>query len=649
MKLTRETIVFTAAWFGALALAALVYLPGLPGAFVFDDISNILNNPAITQPITNLQEFLKCVLSAPVGGLLRPISTLTFMIDAHLFGLEPKPFKITNIAIHLTVGLLLWFLARELLRAYQRASGQSWAPRTVDWLSLAISTLWLVHPLNLTSVLYVVQRDNSLASLFTVAAILCYMIGRRTRGTGAHILIWLCTPALMAIGMLCKENAALTTVFILVIEFTLLDFRDAHGGRSREVLGFLAAFLLLPLLAAAIFAALHPLFFFGAYNGRGFTLYQRLISEPRVLIDYLRWTLIPNISQLGLFHDGIKASQGLLDPITTLPCLLAVLSLIAIGFAARQRAPLLSFGILWFFAGQLMESTVLPLELAFEHRNYLPIFGLIFGGVGSLYILSTRHGQIAVTKLLLGICILLLAVTTATRAADWHNELTFAQSESRHHPHSARALAELEWAYLNYVVETKDERLIPQVLAAARASKAADPGSINQDVAVAYMYASLGKVPEAKRTLQEVAQDTVLASPSSTLQLALQTLASKLNANSVPLVGYIDNIFQNAVHNPQLMSNVCYAADIWNTYGLFQRKTGQITGALSSLHKAVTLCPPKVLVRTNFIDLLLTYGDVRDAGPQLDALKNVRDPRYLPLIQELQKTYTKEAADLNKR
>ena len=185
MKLIQSNPLFMFAWLGALALGALVYLPGLPGAFVFDDIGNILTNPGMKQPITSLAELLRAMLSAPVGGLLRPISTLSFMLDAHLFGLQPEPFKITNIGIHLTVGILLWFLARELLRAYRSSTGESWDDSTIAWLSLAASALWLVHPLNLTSVLYVVQRDSSLAALFTVAALLSYMPGRRRPGCNA--------------------------------------------------------------------------------------------------------------------------------------------------------------------------------------------------------------------------------------------------------------------------------------------------------------------------------------------------------------------------------------------------------------------------------------------------------------------------------
>ena len=649
MNPPRNKLLFVTAWLGALLLGALVYLPGLPGAFVFDDIGSISGNPAIRLQVLSVQGLLQAMLSAPVGGLLRPISTLSFVLDAYFFGVDPEPFKITNICIHVTVGILLWFLARELLRAFRASARKGWDEHTIAWLSLEVSTLWLVHPLNLTSVLYAVQRDNSLAALFTAAAILSYMLGRRKTGITGRLLIWLLTPGCVALGMLCKENAALTPVYILVIEFTLLGFRDARGGMSREVRGFLIAFLLLPLSAACAFAALRPGFIFSGYDGRGFTLYQRLLSEPRILLDYLSWSFVPDLRQLGLFHDDIKPSQGLLDPVSTLPSLLAVAGLVAAGVGLRKRAPLLSFGILWFFAGHLMESTVLPLELVFEHRNYLPLYGLILGTVGTMYPTAVGSGRSALAKALLVTCTLLLAFTTAMRAADWQTELTFARSESRHHPHSARALAELQWAYLNYVVTAKDTRLIPLVLDAAERSKAADPGSINQDIGLAYMYARLDDLPQSGLHLKTAADEVSLASPSSTLQLALQTLLNMLDERNRPLFADMHLVFQHAVGNPKLMSNVCYAADIWNSYGIFQRTIGEIPGALGAMHKAVSLCPWSVLIRMNFTDLLLTYGDIHDAGPQLDALREVHDLRYQPKIQRLQHEYAEQMAGQGKK
>lgn len=644
MNSSRKSILFIAAWLSTLLLGALVYLPGLPGSFIFDDIGSIADNAAIRLKVLNSAGLLHAILSAPVGGLLRPISTLSFVLDAHFFGVSPEPFKITNICIHLAVGILLWYLARELLRAYRPYLDKTQDDRTIAWLSLAASALWLVHPLNLTSVLYTVQRDNSLSALFAVAAILGYMVGRRTPGVRGRLLIWLLTPLCTALGMLCKENAALTPVFILVIEFTLLGFRGADGKHAREVHWFFIAFLLLPMLAACALVALKPAPFFSGYFLRDFTLYERLLSECRILLDYLRWVFVPDLRQLALFHDDIAPSRGLLDPITTLLSLITVVTLLVTAFAVRRRTPLFSFGLLWFFAGQLLESTVLPLELAFEHRNYLPLFGLILGIVGTLYPMAADRGRAALVKVLIVTCALLLALTTAVRSSDWQNELTFAQSESSHHPLSARALAELQWAYVTYIVTTKDVRLIPLALDAAGRSKAADPGSINQDIGLAYMYANLHDLSQARSHLQDVAIAVGMAAPTSTLQLALQTLLVMNGKDYQPLYTDMAPIFRNALQNPKLTSNACYGADISNTFAIFQRQIGEVPGALNAMHKAITLCPKNIQMRTNYIDALLDYRDTRDAGPELDALRETRDLRYLPEIHHLQEEYAAETA-----
>jgi len=648
MRLTRRAK-FVAACLGSVLLTVLAYLPGLPGSFVFDDTGAIANNPALHLDTLDYASLARAVFSAPVGGLLRPISTTSFALEAYLFGISPGHFKFTNICIHLMVGLALWFLARELFRAYRSATGKAIDDSDIAWASLVACTLWLVHPLNLTSVLYVVQRENSLSALFTALAILSYLVGRRGAAPHRHLLVWLVTPLLICAGALCKENAVLAPVYILVIEFTLLDFPQNDVKARRETFGFFTVFLCLPLLVAGGLLVLRPSSFLAGYSIRDFTLYERLISESRILLDYLRWMAVPDLRQLGLFHDDIVPSRGLLHPATTLPSVLAILALLTAAIWSRKRAPLLSFGIMWFFAGQLLESTLLPLELAYEHRNYLPLFGICIGVTGAFLFWAMESKQLRMAKALPITFILIFAVATAARAMDWHDELAFARSESRHHPHSARALAELQWSYVNYVAATGDTQLIPLAIDAAERSKSADPGSINQDIGLAYMYTKVHELAEARLRLQSAAAAASSATPSSTLQLALQTLLTIGPEANGSLDKDILLIFQRALGNPRLQTNPCFHAAIWNTYGVYQFKTGDAVGALTAVHRAVTLCGRDLQMRTNFVDMLLTYGDTKDAGPELESLKDSRDVRYLPEIHRLQREYAELMARPSKK
>ncbi|HEX7966378.1 MAG TPA: hypothetical protein VF651_11765 [Gammaproteobacteria bacterium] len=638
LKLLRR-YAFPLACLAALALALLIYLPGLPGSFVFDDVGSIVRNPAIRIRDLGFESLLQAALSSPGGGLMRPLSMLSFALDAYFFGLSPFAFKLTNILIHIANGLLLGLVARELLRTVQERFALS--RREIEWLSLGIALLWCVHPLDLTAVLYAVQRETALAAFFSALALLSYTVARRhqrSRGTGRWLL-WLCTPLAVGAAVFSKENAAIVPLLFLVIEFTLLRFRGRDGAPSRELWLFHGLFLLLPGLGLAALILLHPATLFASYVGRDYTMWERLLSESRILLDYLRWALLPDLKQLALFHDDIAPSRGLLQPATTLPSCLAVIVLLAAAFGLRRRAPLLSFGLLWFFAGHLIESTVLPLELAFEHRNYLPLFGLMLGTLGSLYLFARSRGEARLVAALFVIGVSAMAAATAVRASEWGNELDFALSESKHHPGSPRALSELEWAYLNYIVVTHDATLVPLAEDAARRSKAADPYSINQDVSLAYMYSKLQDVPNARRHLAAAAKGADTAHISATLQFSLQTLLDMAVPENQALFPDMRAVFDRALASPQLTTDACYTANLMNSYALFLDRIQDIPAAVTSLHKSVMLCPSNGQLRANFARLLLRYGDLKDARTELDALRALGDPRRSSELAELEADY----------
>ena len=644
MQSLHPNLKFMLAVVGASLLVLLIYLPGLPGMFVFDDISNIVQNPALHIRELGPSDLLQAMLSSPGGGLMRPLSMLSFALDYYFWGLSPPAFKLTNIFIHIACGLSLGLVARELLMARAEDARDALPRREIAWLSLGVALLWCVHPLDLTAVLYAVQRDTALATLFSALGVLAYLTGRRheRQGQGGNWLIWFWTPLATLAGMLCKENAALVPVFLLLIEWTVLGFRG-HGGRiSRSSQAFFGAFLLLPGIGVAALVLLHPATLFASYAGRDYGMAQRLLSEARILLDYLRWAVLPDLGQLGLFHDDIAVSRGLLEPASTLASCLGIALLLGVAVAVRKRLPLLSLGILWFFAGHLVESTVLPLELAFEHRNYLPLFGLIFGIAATLYTLARRRGEGRLVVAMLVIGTVAMAAATAVRASDWGDELSFARSEARHHPQSPRALAELEWAYMNYVVTTHDRSVVPQAVKAAELSKQADGFSINQDVSLAYMFAQLGDLPQAQRHMASAAEGAQTAHISSTLQFSLQTLIGMAIPANQPLFASMDMVFVNALGNPRLNTDACYTANILNSQSLYLNGTQDIPGAIAAIHKAVQLCPHDAQLHANFARLLLRYRDLKDAKLELDALRALHDMRRSAELHELQSQYDAE-------
>ena len=425
--------------FGLVLLVAVVawcFWPGLTGGLIFDDISNIVGNPALHVTTLSWSDWWAAILSSPSGVLHRPIAMFTFAINLYLTGIDAWPMKLTNIAIHAVNSLLVFGLTRALLRAADVPAGSrlSWAP-------LMVASLWALHPINFMAVLYVVQRMESLAHAFVFGGLWMYLAGRwrlRGGGRGGWPLILGGIFVGTGLGVLTKESAALLPVYALCVELVVLRLEDKDG---RLDLRLAALFTLVVAIPAAYFCIQRlPGYFVPATSAnRDFTVYERLLTEARVLLDYLQWTLVPNLSQLGLFHDDYPISRGLLDPPATLGAVVALLALFGAGVAMHRRRPLAALGIAWFFAAHSITATVIPLELVFEHRNYFASLGACLVLVDLAWLSPPRWLRPRVGAACLVALLVLCAGVTRLRAVEWSDPLRFAVSEAAKHPQSARA------------------------------------------------------------------------------------------------------------------------------------------------------------------------------------------------------------------
>ena len=162
----------------AFALTAAVYAPGLSGGWVLDDFTNIVQNPALFIHPWSYGALMHAVFSFDAGPLRRPVSMLTFALNRTFFGPGPLSFKITNLVLELVNGLLLLGFTRKLLTTGRVRWSTDWTDREIDYTALAVVTAWLLLPLNVTSVLYVVQREAALAATFTIAGAWFYLVAR---------------------------------------------------------------------------------------------------------------------------------------------------------------------------------------------------------------------------------------------------------------------------------------------------------------------------------------------------------------------------------------------------------------------------------------------------------------------------------------
>lgn len=420
--------------FAIFSSVVVIYIPGTLSGFIFDDFWNLkfldqfLEDPTFSNG-SNL------VLSGKAGPLGRPVSLFSFLLQAESWPNHPEHFKLFNVGLHVLTGLAFYTLIPCLARPLQLPMLQNPYTRVIA------VTLWLLHPLFASTVLYAVQRMTIVAALFAVLGIQYWLKFREclaieeTLGKRWHLPLLAITFS--TIALFSKENAA-AIVFILI----LLEAFDRRSISSLWTNGRLAI-----LTGLGIGTILSTNFLInlalGGYQYRDFSLTERLISEANILVEYIWQILLPDISRMGVFHDDVIATSSI--------TLKTILTWTAIGimnfvvmFFNRKAGLACIFGIAWYLAGHSIESTIFPLELYAEHRNYLPAMGIALA-VAILLVYAAQKSSrnmvlaSAFTLFLIGAeTILLWKVSNV-----WGNPLEHAYENFRAHPHSTRALQNL--------------------------------------------------------------------------------------------------------------------------------------------------------------------------------------------------------------
>jgi hypothetical protein len=430
--------------FLVLLLSALaIFWPATHGPFVFDDFPNLANLSRLdgTFDRTHVGEYL----AAFTGNPGRPLAALSFVIEDSAWPTDPFPFKRNNILWHLLAGVLVFALSRQLARTNPKTT--PWR----DWIALAATAMWLLHPMQLSATMLVVQRMNLLASIFMLGGLACYVRCLESAGRNDIAKVVAAGTVLGIAGglaFLCKENGVLIFAYATALNLTLL--RQRISGlptfpRRLLLWGAAAPIIALGLVAAASFRTIVR-----AYGSRSFTLPERLLTEPRILLDYLHGIFLPHLGGQGIFHDNYPFSVGLFHPPATAACL--VLLAVAIGSAwkLRHAHPWYAFGVFWFLAGHLIESTVWPLELYFEHRNYLPMVGPLLALVAAGASAPPRIRRIGVATLCAWL--LIVAGLTFVNARIWGDRGALSAVWLQENPASTRATQ----MRASYLVDTGD-------------------------------------------------------------------------------------------------------------------------------------------------------------------------------------------------
>ena len=609
--------------FAALCLlTVIIYIPGLSGDYMFDDMPNLLHNKQLNIESLDTESLQGAVFSSSSGTLRRPVSMLSFTLNRHFFGIGPYSHKIVNLIIHLLTGIGLYLLSRLVIDSYRQYRNPALSNKALQWMPVIVAGLWLVHPLNLTPVLYIVQRMTSLATLFTVLGLCLYMAGRMRLLAGKSGLPLILTGLLLfgGLAVFSKESGALLPLYMLVLELTLFRFRNDKGKPDIPIITFFVISVALPAALVLLYLAFNPGYITGGYGYRDFNLQERILTEGRVLVFYLKSILIPSIAELGLYHDDIAISRGLFDPPATLYSLLALGGMLLGALLLLSRQPLVSLGILWFFTGHLMESTVIGLELVHEHRNYLADYGIILA-VTALIVQAPLRNLAPVIRIATpAVFLLLFSYTTWVRATQWSDVVSQAVYEARHHPQSYRATFAAGRIYANLALKGAPDFQDEARELLIRAS-ALNEGDIMTHSALILLNYGLNQ-PVEQAWYDEIFHRLSSYPVIPTTLVSLRAFAKCSEKNCGVPAETLDMMFNLVMDNETIHFNTKRLAAAEAIYGAFTLNTlGDFRKGHQLFTQAAAHSPREAPYRINLINMLITMGVLNEAQHQLELFR----------------------------
>lgn len=598
-------------------LTFAIYSTGLSGAWLFDDYPNIVDNPGVRPASFDLPSLLNAALSSPSSDFKRPLASLSFAINFLITGMDPFAMKATNVVIHLLNGLMAFLLLRALLR---QARDQFNADRTA---ALA-ATAWLLLSINLTSVLYTVQRMESMANFFVLLGLYAYVAGRTRMLAGRSGFglsaggILLCT----GIGALAKETAVMLPLYAFLVEAVLFRWRQhneaARQRIDRRLIAFFILVLAVPMVVGSAWLApsiLDP----QTWARRDFTLGTRLLSEARIVVDYIGWTLVPTPRALSFYHDDFVISQGLLQPWTTLASILALAALSALAWRLRHSRPLVTLGIAWYLGCHLLTATVLPLELVYEHRNYFASLGLILAVTDLVaHALATARAGRALIATLVTALVAWQAGLTLLTARSWGDPLALASELAYRGPNSPRAQYELGRTYVIYSHYRADSPYADLARAPLERAAAIDGSSILPEQALIFMNSRMDR-PIERAWWASMTRKLASRPPTVQDESSLDALSACLREASChfPAQDLLDAYLAAMDHpKPSARLLAMYANFAWSTLN-------DKPLALRVQKEAVAASPAETAYRIGLAKMATGTGDFAEANAQIESLAHM--------------------------
>lgn len=420
-------------WLVLLLLGLAIYAQTFGFNFVFDDFDFIVNNIYI-------RRFDHVHYMWQILPKTRAIGVYSFALNYFIDQLHPQGYHIFNFFIHLLAVGLVWALAAMLFKIAGKSHPQ---------LPFFIAVLFLVHPGQTQAVTYISQRFESMATVFYLGAIYCYLCARISSSKTHKMFLFICSAGLAILGIFTKEVAATIPLMILAVEFIVLNrdplnFRQFSSG-PRYLLIMVVGVIFMLLFMKIVGTDFIKIYFrfsvpSASHDGDIITGGKYVLTQVRVFLTFLRLLILPVDQNVDYDYP---LSAGLFDP----PLTLVGLGVIGLMFFSiirlRKAQPLIAFGLAWALI-TFSINTAPRAHVIFEHKLYLISFGFFLAAVCALAdVIKDR-------KILFGLLIAVIAalsIVSYQRNQVWKNELTLWNDVVLKSPHKARPYSSLGAIY----------------------------------------------------------------------------------------------------------------------------------------------------------------------------------------------------------
>lgn len=423
------------------AVILLTYSNTFDASWHFDDAPNILHRESLHLDSLKWQDVKQTFFVVLDGNLkiYRPAACLSFALNYYFGQADVFGYHVVNLTVHLFASIFLFLFVSQAF--HLPWAGARYRPDSYS-IALFATFLWAINPVQTQAVTYIVQRMASLAAMFYIMSMYFYLKGRTSEKTALRITHYFFCALTAILAFSSKENAVLLPVSLFLLDLFLIQGLEPKNIRRKVTL--LLALLVVPVGLVLILRS--PSDFsvtnlMASYSQREYTLCERLLTQPRILFLYLSMLFYPMPGRLSILHD-VPISQGFFDPPSTLLALVFLALLLGITIVKSRQWPWPCYCLLFFFVNHLIESSLLPLELVFEHRNYLPsmllfvpVSILVFEG---LRFFSSRKFMRTLVFASLVLLLVALGHSTFIRNFAWKTEESLWLSAIDHSPNLAR-------------------------------------------------------------------------------------------------------------------------------------------------------------------------------------------------------------------